>query len=369
MSAVLKILTESATQKKVPGIPGQRLNNAVMTRTRTNDLGIEIELEGTALPTAGYLETVVAPSGAFWLVKNDGSLRGGLEYVLSDPCKEEEVEGLCNGLFDVFTARKTTLTPSNRCSIHVHYNVGGLKVNAVTSIIALWTIFEEPLLRWWGEARYKNHFCLSSKDEGSNVEAWDNYLRTGRLPEEAALRYTALNLVAIRKYGSVEFRGGGAVNDPSVAATWVRFLWRLCEYAKAKYPNPQQLAYDLSERGADRILEDICGEDFEGFFRTVLRIVPDFNRCCTESFHNIQPVIFGFPWGDWLPEIDKQFVPNPFEKKKPFPKADGIVFRGEPFPYIERFFPATEAPPARRRYGNAWYVWDNARGQYRVEEN
>lgn len=314
MSNVLKILSESAAKKQVPGIPDQKLNQPVAPRVYTGSVGIEIELEGTNLPNAGYLDTVLSPSGVSWLVKNDGSLRGGLEYVLSAPCPQEEVNYLVNSLYEVFTARRTTLTPSNRCSIHVHYNVGGLKVNAITSIIALWTVFEEPLLRWWGDARYKNHFCLSSKDEGSNVEAWSTYLHTGSLPDERGLRYTALNLVAIRKYGSVEFRGGGAVNDPHTAITWARFLHRLCEYAKATYQNPHQLAYDLSERGADRILEDICGEEFNHFFREVLVTVPDFNRCCTESFHNIQPVIFGFPWEAWLPEIEKEYIPNPFEK-------------------------------------------------------
>lgn len=320
MSSVLKILKESAAASGVVGIPGHKLNKPVRSRSFLNDLGIEIELEGTGLPNAGYLDGVVAPSGSMWQVKNDGSLRGGLEYVLNAPCKEEEVNLLVNGLFDVFDTRKTKLVPSNRCSIHVHYNVGGLKVNSITSIIALWTIFEEPLLRWWGDARYKNHFCLSSKDEGGSVEAWAKYLREGRLPEETGLRYTALNIVAIRKYGSLEFRGGGAVNDPLIATTWTRFLYRLCEYAKNKYPNPQQIAYDLSERGPDTILRDICGEEFEDFFREIYTCVPDFIRSCYESFYNIQPVILGFPWDAWMEKIDKAYIPNPFGSEKK-PKA------------------------------------------------
>lgn len=314
MSAVANILKKNAGRSNVQGIPGRKLNAPVKTSRFNEKLGIEIELEGSNLPSAGYVDGVLSDSGSRWDVKADGSLRNGLEYVLNKPCYDNEVEGLIRGLFDVFDRRGTVLKPSNRCSLHVHYNVGGLKVNALTSLIALWTIFEEPLLRWWGDARFRNHFCLSSKDEASNLRAWQHFLTTGQLPEETALRYTSLNLVAIRKYGSVEFRGGGAIESPEQAILWVRFLHRLCEYAQEKYPNPQQLAYDLSERGAAQMLEDICGEEFAEFYQQVIRTVDDFNRCCADSFYNFQPIIFGFPWGDWLESIDKAYVPDPFAK-------------------------------------------------------
>jgi hypothetical protein len=235
--------------------------------------------------------------------------------VLTGPCNEDEVAYLCNGLFDVFRRRKTTLTPSNRCSVHVHYNVGGLKVNAITSIIALWAVFEEPLLRTWGDARYKNHFCLSTKDEEATLAAWEHFLRTGRLPEDRNLRYSALNLVAIRTYGSVEFRGGGAVNSAEEVVTWTRFLHRLCKYAEERYPNPQQIAYDLSERGPWAILQDICGTEFEDFANRAYRTVNNFAQTCMDSFHNVQPILFDFPWGEWVEEINKPFVPNPFSTK------------------------------------------------------
>lgn len=316
MSSVLKILQDKATRKSISGIPGRPLNRPLKTSMYSDPIGIEIELEGANLPNDGYLDGVKTSGGVGWLVKTDGSLRNGLEYVIDGTCKNEDVPLLIHGLFSVFEKRGTRLVPSNRCSIHVHYNIGGLKVNAITSIFALWTVFEEPLLRWWGDARYKNHFCLSSKDENGSVEAWTTFLRTGAFPEANGLRYTALNLVAIRKYGSLEFRGGGAVTSPEQGIIWTSFLYKLCEYAKDKYENPQNLAYDLSERGAAAILEDICGEEFEDFFRQVLQTVPDFDRCCRESFHNIQPIIFGFPWADWLPEINKTYVPNPFGGEK-----------------------------------------------------
>lgn len=316
MSSVANLLSQKSSKRKQQTIPNIKMNKPLKSRYQPNDLGIEIEVEGRDLPTAGYLDTVRAPSGAGWSVHNDGSLRGGLEYTLNGTCKEEEVEGLVRGLFSVFEQRGSRITLSNRCSLHVHFNAGGLKVNEITSIIALWTVFEEPLLRWWGHERYKNHFCLSSKDESSNLEGWEDFLRTGRLPEGNNLRYTALNIVALRKYGSLEFRGGGGVDDPDTAITWIRFIWALCQFAKTRYPNPQQIAYDISERGPVAILQDICGNEFKSFFEEVVATVEDFTYCCSESFYNFQPIILGFPWGEWLEEINKEYIPNPFEKEK-----------------------------------------------------
>lgn len=314
MSSVLKFIKESATKQRTRKIPGRELNAPLKKTIYSGSLGVEIEIEGANLPAGGYLEGIEVPSGSVWQAKNDGSLRNGLEYVLSQPCKVEEVGPLIHGLYEVFKKRGTRLTPSNRCSIHVHYNVGGLKVNTVTSIIALWTIFEEPLLRWWGQERFKNHFCLSSKDESGSLTAWESFLTTGRLPEQTGLRYTALNLVAIKKYGSLEFRGGGAVSVPEKGVVWTQFLYALCEYAKQKYPDPRQIAYDISERGPRQILFDICGDLFARFGEEVVATVPDFDRACSESFYNFQPILFDFPWQDWLEEIDKPYVPNPFAK-------------------------------------------------------
>ncbi len=316
MTGVKTIIGNKGAAKQKTGIPDIRLNQPLKARTYTGDIGIEIELEGDNLPNAGYLDRVVSDSGCRWDVKQDGSLRGGLEYVLSAPCKVEEITPLCSGLFEVFRVRNTTLRPSNRCSIHVHYNVGGLKVNSITSIIALWTTFEEPLLRLWGDARYKNHFCLSTKDEEATLEAWENFLRTGRLPEERGLRYSALNIVALRAYGSLEFRGGGALNNANEAVEWATFIYHLCKYAEERYENPQQIAYDLSERGPWPILQDICGQSLEGFARRAFDTVPHFSQACMDSFHNVQPILFDFPWGEWLEEIKKAYVPDPFSTPK-----------------------------------------------------
>lgn len=314
--SVASVLSKSGKINKVVGIPGYKLNKPVALSHFTGTLGLEVELEGTGLPGAGYLETVRSPSGATWEAAADGSLRGGIEYKLTQPCEPDEVLLLLNGLFDVFKARKTVLRPSNRCSLHVHYNVGNMRVNSITSIIALWAIFEEPLLRWWGDARYKNHFCLSTKDEEATLQAWESFLKTGRLPDDRNLRYSALNLVSIRQYGSLEFRGGGAVEDPNRAAVWIELINRLCKYAERNYHSPKQIAYDLSERGPVAIFKDICGEDLQEFADEIVAGVPDFFTCCYDSFHNIQPLLFDFPWDKWLEEIGKPYVPNPFEGGK-----------------------------------------------------
>jgi hypothetical protein len=324
MSLVSKVLAENTNKDAVRGIPNRRLNQPVVKSRYTEPLGIEIELEGRNLPNAGYMEGVKAASGSSWDVKTDRSLRNGFEYVLTKPCNEDEVEGLITGLFGVFEKRDTRLIPSNRCSIHVHYNAVGLRVNSITSMIALWTVLEEPLIRWWGDARYKNHFCLSTKDEESTLQAWNNFLQTGDLPEGDNLKYSALNLLTLQTYGSLECRVGGAVTNPVQAITWTRFLYRMFKYAELHYLNPQQIAYDISERRPCAILEDICGTEFSGFMEQVLEACPDFNETCMESFHNIQPMLFDYPWPQWEAEINKPYVPDPFSKKPSAKKENNM---------------------------------------------
>jgi len=344
-SKVLSLLTQTKPEKQK--IPNRKLNQPVVRRSQKGDIGLEFELEGVNLLANGYFDGLKgSASGAVWQAKADGSLRnGGREYVLSVPCVIGEVDHLVNGLFDRFKAHGSTIQLSNRCSTHVHYNVGGLKVNQITSIIALWYLFEEPLIKWWGTERLRNHFCLSSKDEEGTVEAWEAFLKTGFLPETQGLKYSALNLLTIYTFGSIEFRAGGGVNNAKKALTWIKFLYSMCEYAKNTYPSPYQIAYDLSERGAETIFQAICNQCFgnedNSFFREVYETVDDFQMSCMESFRNAQPFVMGFPWDEWLEEIEKEFVPNPFVKEKAkksgvmFTVQDVVVGHGRPRPVLE----------------------------------
>lgn len=309
---------------KVPTIPNVILNRPMWTgNVPLGTLGIELEMEGRGLIAAdgAMYDLAGDKTGARWSAKHDGSLRnGGIEYVLTSPCTISEIDPLVTGLFDKLKLAGSQLENSNRCSTHIHVNVGEQRVNKLTSIIILWAIFEEYLIRWHGVNRTRNHFCLSIKDSKTTLNTWLHLLRSGQIPnQDSGAKYSALNILPLWRFGSFEFRCGQEPNDPIKIILWGKFLHYLVQYAVNKYENPNQIAYDVSDKTPIAILEEICNQDpdLNTFYKEIINGETDrsFNEGCMESFRSVQTLCYEFPWNDWLPAINKEYVPNPFASK------------------------------------------------------
>jgi len=309
---------------KKPGIDGLSLNRPLYTGdVPIGTLGLELEMEGNNLiANGGRMADVIGnKTGARWQAKADGSLRnGGIEYVLSTPCTVGETQSLVDGLFKKLSDAGSRIDNSNRCSTHVHVNVGAQKINILTSIIILWAVFEEQLIKWHGINRTRNHFCLGFKDSNSTLTLWKSLLRYGQLPREEGAKYSALNILTLWRFGSFEFRCGQEPNDPAKVTLWAKFLHYFVQYAINNYTNPYQIAYDISEQGAMIMLENICKQDkgLEQFYKEIVgeQFEREFNAGCMESFRIVQALCFEFPWHDWMPLINKEYVPNPFTNQK-----------------------------------------------------
>lgn len=323
-----------ADAKKIKGIPYLEMNCPLAPpNTFKGTIGMEIEVEGRRLPRDGGITVSSPTTGAIWLGHEDHSLRGeSREYVLSAPVTSDELEGMVEGLFEAFAVNNTKLINSNRCSTHVHINMNGKRINQVTSLLCLWACFEQYLIRWCGEERQSNHFCLSLSDAATLPNAWNLFLRTGAREWPRDMKYSAINLLPLWDRGSVEFRCGAAADDPVKPVTWGLFLNRLVNFATTRYPNPRQIAYDLSERGGAAILEEICGKQFHKFFKEVTGLTANteaFNKGCMAGFRNVQSVAMGFPWDTWIEVIEREFIPNPFSKAKAPPRGRRGVRLGE----------------------------------------
>ncbi len=310
--------------KKAVGIPGMKMNKPLVVSNYPTDIGLELEIEagrGSALPRDHHLDVVRSKkSHTSWRSVNDGSLRGeAREYILNQPCYVDEIPELVNGLFNVMQTQGAVIQNSNRCSTHVHINMGNKTVNIITSVICLWGVFEQALIDYNGEERQSNHFCLSFKDSSSVLDAWNHFLRFGRSPGERAgnIKYSALNILTLWQKGSLEFRCGKPSDEPTFPIKWATFVYKLARYAETKYPNPAMIGYELSEQGAYKILVDICqGTDvLSGFAQEVLgdKDQAIFNGECLEGFRRVQSLAYGVPWELWMPHITKAYVPNPFD--------------------------------------------------------
>ena len=359
------------TRKKEEGIPNVIMNAPMVPRGKAGDIGLELEVEASnALPRDGQIDGVVAKTtGAMWNAKADGSLRGNaLEYVVSTPINADEVPFMVNGLFDAFTKNRTKLANTNRCSTHVHINIGGLTVDQITAILALWTTFEEPLIQWCGEARVNNHYSLSSNNSRTMLEAWELFLNTGQTRWAEGVKYSALNILTINNFGSLEFRCGPAADKPEVPIKWALFLYALCSYAKNKYRDLHNIPRDLSELGGAQLLEQICKESgLEEFYKEVLAPFSEreFNDMTLQGFRNAQNIVLGFPWERWSELIRREYVPQPFAGKK---KADKAGWGDVDFRPIERIRMA-EPEPNRRLLTVADLPARNAGMRFAIERD
>jgi hypothetical protein len=314
------------SKEKEEGIPSVEMNAPLNTNLNTGDIGLELEMEGQGdFPGAGYLEKVIAPATkSSWVAKADGSLRGdSREYVFSAPCVVQDIPFMVNGLFETLNKVRVKLDNSNRCSTHVHLNMKGYKINQLTSILILWYAFEEALINWCGEMRKTNHFALGQRDSLSTPQAWTRFLKTGEWPHhDGGLKYSAMNILPLFRLGSFEIRCGPSPDTPEIPIEWATAVYYLSKYAANNYQNPMTFAYDLSEKGGAEIFRDIYKDvpELQGFVQRVFEVNENLlgsnmDRMVIEGFRNIQHLALGFPWDKWLPQIDKQYIVNPFVSK------------------------------------------------------
>lgn len=302
--------------EKVPGIPGFQMNIPLAPAVVKGDVGLELELEGRNFPAHDTVARDRTAEGVFWAPKTDGSLRGeAYEYVFNAPATIEGSDLLVNNLYAAFQRHGTELRPSNRCSTHVHLNVSSWKVDKISTFFALWAAIEPALIDYAGTDRKSNHFCLGVEATTATIDAWQDFLRTGKPAYSSGLKYSALNILRLFDLGSLEVRIAPAWRSAKPVNDWTRFLWMFREYVDT-FPSPAAVPEELSYKGPLGLFVEICNRDtrLADFRDDVLSACTDFNPRGMETFRSVQSLCFDFPWADWNPMISKVHVPNPFGK-------------------------------------------------------
>lgn len=167
-------------------------------------VGIEIEVEGKGLPGVRQNRAL-----ALWTSKGDGSLRGeAVEYVLKRPIKADEVKEQLELLSKYFEKRGAYFIDSDRCGIHVHLNCIDEGYEDVLKFLVAYFCLENILTRYCGEGRDNNLFCLRASDAGALIAMLSLSIKEGsfRYVMGDNNRYSAINIGALHKFGSLEFR-------------------------------------------------------------------------------------------------------------------------------------------------------------------
>jgi hypothetical protein len=198
-------------------------------------IGMEFEYEGVKDPE--FILTSTDPYAALWVLHNDDSLKDyGAEYTFRDPLFGKDASNAIDWLMAEAVSRKFKCT--KRAGIHVHLDVRDLEVPQLIGLIILYTIVEPILYRWIGENRENSIFCVPfyKADESlldacgiiSNAVAdQKNNTHTAIETSKAFERYAGLNLQALAKFGSIEFRHMRTTHDKDRVINWINMIMSL----------------------------------------------------------------------------------------------------------------------------------------------
>lgn len=214
------------------------------------DIGLEIETEAKSEYTV--------PKFSFWDVHDDGSLRGfGKEYVLKVPLNFKTfLESLKE--FKEKTEGIKFVKDSVTTSVHAHLNFLNDGFIPLGNFLTAYSLVENMLIRFSGEDRLSNLFCLPMCDA---EEIHKSIMRMLRGISENNFRflemnpdnmkYGALNISSLHTYGSLEIRSMRGTTDIELIENWVGMLWSLLSYCRTEGVTPPSIIKSYQDSGAD----------------------------------------------------------------------------------------------------------------------
>lgn len=219
---------------------------------KEGEVGIEIEVEGVRLP-----DHIVG-----WNKEEDGSLRGeACEYVLRIPARRDQLDVYLGRVASAYDECDSVVTPSSRQSIHIHINVQDLSLTEIYNFMYLFLIYETNLVNFCGDDRVGNLFCLRSSDAEYLIKALERAStpHTFHQLDNDDLRYSAMNVVSLFKFGSLEFRSMRGTDDTGLIGTWIDVLLQLKDSAKS-FNSPVDILNTYKELGIESFTEKVLGK-------------------------------------------------------------------------------------------------------------
>ena len=250
------------------------------------DVGIEVEVEGINLP---HLNTQL------WKTVADNSLKGGkegCEYVLRQPVSIEKLYPLLVEFKQNF--KDSLVDNSIYAGIHAHINVQTLTPKQLLTFLVSFFILEELLVKWCGNTRVGNHFCLRSSDAEYLIHFIRNIVLDNSLKDILGndnIRYSAANLKSLGKYGSIEFRCLNSTIDPDRIYTWCSTLINILRMSKT-FPTPDSVVMEFNRNGPEKWALKMLGEHSKKF------LTDGWEDDIYEGLGRAQDIAFCREWSD-----------------------------------------------------------------------
>lgn len=129
---------------------------------------------------------------------------------------------------------------SNRTSVHVHIDIRDMSVDQLFNMLYFYIYCEKAIFNYVGEGREENNYCIPWwKTEELKTHLYniyqaleeDNSDQIQYILNEQMNKYSALNLRAITRFGSVEFRHHYGTHDKHRILEWINILMSLKKQA------------------------------------------------------------------------------------------------------------------------------------------
>lgn|ERR1700749_980258 len=264
-------------------------------KAEAGDIGLEIEVEGARLPRLAD----------YWRNETDGSLKGeeSMEYVLAKPGKLEDVRKALDYLELCYRSCGSRVDDTVRAGVHVHINCQHLSMTELYNFITVYLIVENLLVKWCGEFREGNLFCLRACDaewmlDVLRIAAKDNKKQFRARFHRDELRYASMNLKALGDYGSLEFRAMRGTRDLDLIYQWAETLYGLREFAKT-FEKPSDIIEQFSMGGAENFLERALGANKDMF------MCDQYMDLLWRGIRNAQDVAYCTDWREFEPKMKK----------------------------------------------------------------
>ena len=252
-------------------------------------VGLELELEGVSHGVV--MDGAPIDVRSLWRFELDGSLRGrNFEAIFKEPLAGVDVTHAVTALCSHLEQHDKQLRTGHRTSTHVHVDARDLSPDQLQKMVVIYIIFERALFHYAGHNRANNNFCMpmgnyvdllrgisciGSKD----WNGFDNCI-------QGIEKYSALNLRALREFGSVEFRQFPGCYDRDTILTWIDMLLCLKRWAVESRPELNDIPQYLSGMG----VAGLIGEVFPAY--THLFNYPEVERDCYYGIRRAQDIIY-----------------------------------------------------------------------------
>jgi hypothetical protein len=172
-----------------------------------------------------------------WTVKEDGSVHGKngecevVSPILSGENGLEVVRKVC-ALLQANGARVNTT-----CGLHVHVGAWDLSAEQIKNVAFRYWFHESTIDRFFHRSRRENNnFYCSSVRHTVNILTRERFNVRENIGDHFFNRYSKVNLAALRKYNTIEFRQHNGAFKPETVVNWIKFVVNFVERSKT-HPN------------------------------------------------------------------------------------------------------------------------------------